>query len=39
VYGGVMYSKYNGAQYSAPFVAGGDNSSNYITAVGIRHKF
>ena len=39
IYAGVMYSQYKGDQYSAPFVAGGDNTSNYITAVGIRHKF
>lgn len=39
IYAGVMYSQYKGDNYSAPFVAGGDNTSNYITAVGIRHKF
>jgi len=39
VYGGIMYSQYKGADYSAPLVAGGDNTSNYVTAVGIRTKF
>lgn len=39
VYAGLMYSQYKGAQYSAPFVAGGDNTSNYITGVGMRLKF
>ena len=39
VYGGIMYSQYKGDNYSAPFVAGGDNTSNYVTAVGIRTKF
>ncbi len=39
VYGGIMYSQYKGADYSAPFVAGGDNTSNYVTAIGIRTKF
>jgi general bacterial porin, GBP family len=35
IYAGVMYSQYKGDNYpSATF-----NTSNYITAVGIRHKF
>jgi predicted porin len=35
VYGGLMYSQYKGDAFpSATF-----NSSNYITAVGLRHKF
>ncbi len=32
VYGGIMYSQYKGANYSAPFVS--DNSTNYVTAFG-----
>ena len=39
VYAGLMYSQYKGANYSAPFVAGGDNTSNYVTGFGIRTKF
>ncbi|HEY8024477.1 MAG TPA: porin [Burkholderiaceae bacterium] len=39
VYAGVMYSQYKGADYSAPFVAGGDNTSNYVTGFGLRTKF
>ncbi len=39
VYAGVMYSQYKGADYSAPFVSGGDNTSNYVTGFGLRTKF
>lgn len=35
VYAGVMYSQYKGDDYPSSVY----NSSNYITAVGIRHKF
>lgn len=39
VYAGVMYSQYKGAQYSEPFVASGDNTSNYDAGFGLRVKF
>jgi predicted porin len=37
VYGGVLYSQYKGADYTAPFAA--DNGNNYVVALGIRTKF
>ncbi|MBV8124562.1 MAG: porin [Burkholderiaceae bacterium] len=37
VYGGLMYSKYSGDQYNPPVAT--VYSHNYITAVGIRHRF
>ena len=39
VYAGLMVSQYKGANYSAPFIAGGDNARNYVAGIGLRTKF
>jgi GBP family porin len=37
IYAGLLYSSYRGANYTPPFAI--DNSSNYVTGVGMRTKF
>jgi predicted porin len=37
VYAGYMYDSFKGANFSTPFVS--DNTSNYVFAVGMRHRF